>query len=70
MPGYLETESANAMMKAMMLNSSCNHIKGDDTNTNGFKLIVDDPADQDCKCQIVRSIGAGRNTRLRIANNN
>ena len=48
MPGDLESENANAMIKTMMLNSSCNRIKGDDTNTNGFKLIVDDPADQDC----------------------
>ena len=40
MPGYLESENANAMMKAMAAHSSCNTVKGDDTASTGFKLIV------------------------------
>ena len=37
MPGYLESENANAMMKAMMLSSSCHDVRGDDTESNGFQ---------------------------------
>ena len=48
MPGYLESENANAMMKAMMLSSSCHDIRGDDTESNGFKLIVNQ--DEECNC--------------------
>ena len=35
----------------------------------GFKLVVDDPDDKECDCQLVRSIGGGRNTRGRLNNN-
>ena len=52
-----------------MLQQSCNHVTGDDTNEKGFKLIVDDPDDKECDCQLVRSIGGGRNTRVRLNNN-
>ena len=68
MPGYLETENANAMMKAMMVNSSCNTVKGDDTASNGFKLIVNE--DDECDCQVVRALAPGRNTRIRVDSNN
>ena len=40
----------------MMIQQSCNHVTGDDTNEKGFKLIVDDPDDKDCDCQVVRSV--------------
>ena len=59
MPGYLESEIANAMIKAMMLSSSCHDIRGDDTEGNGFKLIAEE--DAECYCQIVRALGSGRN---------
>ena len=67
MPGYLESENANAMMKAMMLNSSCHDIRGDDTESNGFKLIVNE--DEECNCQVVRALAPGRNSRITVENN-
>ena len=57
MPGYLESENANALMKAMMLSSSCHDIRGDDTEKNGFKLIVNE--DEECNCQVVRALAPG-----------
>ena len=53
MPGYLDSENANAMMKAMTLSSSCHDIRGDDTEDAGVKLIVEE--DEGCNCQIVRA---------------
>ena len=41
----------------MMLQRSCNHVKGNDTNETGSKLLVDDLDDTECDCQLVRSIG-------------
>ena len=67
MPGYLESENANAMMKAMMVNSSCNTVKGDDTASNGFKLIVNE--DDECDCQVVRALAPGRNSKITVENN-
>ena len=68
MPGYLVSENANAMMKAMMVKSSCHTVKGDDTASNGFKLIVDE--DEECNCQVVRALAPGTNTRIRVDSNN
>ena len=62
MPGYLESENASAMMKAMMLSSSCHDIRGDDTEGHGFQRIVEE--DEERNCQIVRALGSGRNTRV------
>ena len=67
MPGHLETENANAMMKAMMVNLSCNTVKGDDTASSCFKLIVNE--DEECDCQLVRALAPGRNTRIRVDSN-
>ena len=69
MPSYMSAEERNAMMKTMLLQQTCNNVAGDDTNSKGFRLIVDDPNDDECKCQLVRSLGAGRNTRVRVADN-
>ena len=44
-------------------------MTGDDTNEKGFKLIVGDPDDKECDCQLVRSIGGGINTRCKILGN-
>ena len=66
MPGYSGT-NANAMMKAMMLSSSWHDVRGDDTESNGFKLIVEE--DEECTCQIVRALGSGRNTRVSVNRN-
>jgi hypothetical protein len=51
----------------MMVANPCNDVQGDDTNRNGFRLIVDN--DDECNCKTVRSLGAGRNTRVRVDNN-
>ena len=67
MPGYLESENANVMMKATMLSSSCHDIRGDDTETNGFKLIVNE--DEECNCQVVRALAPGRNSKITVENN-
>ena len=32
-------------------------------------MIVGDPNDEECNCQLVRSLGAGRNTRVRVNTN-
>ena len=69
MSSYMSAEENNIIVKTMMLQQSCNHVTGDDTNERGFKLIVDDPDDKECDCQLVRSIGGGRNTRVRLNNN-
>ena len=68
MPGCFESEHANAMIRAMMVNSSCNTVKGDDTASTGFKLIVNE--DEECNCQVVRALELGRNTRIRVDSNN
>ena len=67
MPGYVEPENANAIMKAMLVNSSCNTVKGDDTASSGFRLINED---EECSCQAVRALALGRNTRIRVDSNN
>ena len=66
---YVSAEESNAMMKTMMLQQSCNNVTGDDTDPTGFRLIVDDPKDDECNCQLVRSLGAGRNIRVSVNNN-
>ena len=65
----MSAEESNAMMKTMMLQQSCNNVTADDTSSKGFRLIVDDPNDDECNCQLVRSLGAGRSTRVRVNNN-
>ena len=69
MPSYMPAEESNAMMKTMMLQQICINVAGDDTNSKGFRLIVDDPNDDECDCQLVRSLGVGRNTRVRVTEN-
>ena len=69
MSSYMSAEENHIIVKTMMLQQSCNHVTGDDTNEKGFKLIVDDSDDKECDCQLVRSIGGGRNTRVRLNNN-
>ena len=49
----LEAEHNNSLVKAMMVASPCNDVQGDDTNRNGFRLIVDN--DDECNCKTVRS---------------
>ena len=56
MSSYMFVEENNVIVETMMLRQSCNHVTGDDTNEKGFKLIVDDPDDKDCDCQVVRSL--------------
>ena len=46
----------------------CHDIRGDDTEDNGFKLIVEE--DEGCNCQIVRALGSGRNTRVSVNRDN
>jgi hypothetical protein len=65
----MSAEENNIIVKTMMLQQNCNHVTGDDTNEKGFKLIVDDPDDKECDCQLVRSIGGGINTRCKILDN-
>ena len=55
-------------MKAMMVNSYCNTVKGDDTASNGFIVIVNE--DEECSCQLVRALAHGRNTRIRVDSKN
>ena len=55
------------MMKAMMVNSSCNTVNGDDTASNGFELIVNE--DDECDCQVVRALAPGRNNKITVENN-
>ena len=55
---------SHAMMKTVMLQQTCNNVAGGGTNANWFRLIVDDPNDEECDCQLVRSLGTGRNTRV------
>jgi len=40
MPSYMETINNNEMVKTMMLNQSCDHVSGDDTNQNGYRLMI------------------------------
>ena len=42
MSSYMSAEENNIIVKTMMLQQSCNHVTGDDTNEKGFKLILDD----------------------------
>ena len=57
MPGYLEAQNNNEMVKTMMLNQSCDHVSGDDTNQNGYRLMIRE--DDECGCNVVRSITPG-----------
>ena len=41
----------------MMLNQSCDHVSGDDTNQNGYRLMIRE--DDECGCNVVRSITPG-----------
>ena len=61
----MSAEESSAMMKTMMLQQSRNNLTGDDTDSKGFRLFVDDPNDEEC-VQLVRSLGAGRSTRVRV----
>ena len=67
MPGCLESENANAMLKARMLSSSCHDVRGDDTESNGVKIIVNE--DEECNCQVVRALAPGRNSKITVDNN-
>ena len=57
MPSYMEAQSNNEILKTMMLNQSCDHVSGDDTNQNGYRLMI--PEDDECGCHVVRSITPG-----------
>jgi hypothetical protein len=50
----MSAEENNQMVKTMMLNNNCNHISGDDTNDNGYRLIIKE--DDECECNVVRNL--------------
>ena len=54
-------------MEKAMLSSSCNHVQGDDTNNNGFQLMIPDPDDIECGCNLVRSIIPGNNININVS---
>ena len=56
MSSYMYAEENTEIVRTLRLQQSCNHATGDDTNEKGFKLMVDDPDDKDCACQVVRSV--------------
>jgi len=67
MPGYLEAQNNNEMVKTMMLNQSCDHVSGDDTNQNGYRLMV--PEDDECGCHVVRSLRSDLGVGIHVDNN-
>jgi hypothetical protein len=48
----------------MMLNNSCNHISGDDTNDNGYRLIIKE--DDECECNVVRNLTSDDNIGIGV----
>ena len=66
--GYLEAENNNAVVKAMMLNQSCNHASGDDTAENGYRLMIKE--DDECGCNVVRSMRSDLGIGIHLDNQN
>ena len=64
MTSYMNTELNNQIVKSMMLNNNCNHVSGDDTNGNGYRLIVKE--DDECECNVVRNLRSDNNIGIRI----
>ena len=68
MTTYMSAEENNQIIKTMMLQNTCNHISGDDTNDNGFRLMIKE--DDECECNVVRSFQAGDGLSIRVDQNN
>ena len=49
----LEADHNKSLVTAMTVGGPCNDVQGDDTNRNGFRLIVDN--DDEYNCETVRS---------------
>ena len=67
MPSYMETINNNEMVKTMMLNQSCDHVSGDDTNQNGYRLMI--PEGHECGCHVVRSLRSDLGVGIHVGNN-
>ena len=63
---YLFSEKFNEIEKAAT-SGNCNHISGDDTDANGYRLVVVE--DAECDCYNVRAIAPGDNMNISVSNN-
>ena len=54
-------------MEKAMLSSNCNHVQGDDTNNNGFQLMIPDPDDIECSCNCFKSNIHGNNLNVQVS---
>ena len=68
MTTYMSAEENNQMIKTMMLQNTCNHISGDDTNDNRFRLMIKE--DDECECNVVRSLKTGDGLSTRVDQSN
>ena len=52
-------------MEKAMLSSNCNHVQGDDISS--FQVMIPDPDDIECGCNLVRSIVPVNNININVS---
>mgnify|MGYP003339046265 CR=1 FL=1 len=52
-------------MEKAMLSSNCNHVQGDDISS--FHVMIPDPDDIECGCNLVRAIVPGNNINVNVS---